>query len=143
MSYRPDYHGGASEICGVPTDLHIHLLNGTSFEVIATCNYVQTDGSLEPIHLTAEGYGVPVVAFEPAVAGLTGTAWIDTVDDSKVHVVFTAECESAVSEDVECEFSVLAARADLETTTHIDCVVRGHLEIEDAPLPAVAPTPAA
>ena len=142
MSYRPNYHDQTNEVCGVPTDLRIHLLNGTSFEVVATCNYVQSDGSLEPIHLSVEGYGVPVVAFEPAIVGLTGTAWIDGVDDSKVHVVFTAECESATSEDVECEFSVLAARVDLETTTHIDAILRGHLEIEDAPLPTVAPTPA-
>jgi len=139
MPYRPEYQ--QNQVTGVPTDLRVSMLNGTSFEIVATCNYVQEDGSLEPIHLTTEGYGTPVVAFEPIVSGLTGTAWIDTDDDSKVHVVFAAECASAVTEDVETEFSVLAARADLETTVHIDAVIRGHLEIEDAPLPLTPPVP--
>ena len=143
MSYRSDYHSRVNEVCGVPTELNVHFLNGTSFEIIATCNYRLEDGSLDPILLTTEGYGVPVVAFEPAVAGLTGTAWIDEGDESKVHCVLSADCPSAVSRDVDCEFSVLVARADPETTTHIDCVMRGNLRVEDAPLPTVAPVPPA
>jgi hypothetical protein len=134
MSYRHDTHDH-SEVDGVPTDTRLRLLNGTIPEVVLTCNYVLADGTTEPIHLTTEGYDTYAVAFEPAVTGLSATAAIDSVDDSIIRVVFTLACPSAELEDVETSYSILASRG-ANATKRTDCVLRGTLEIEDAPLPA-------
>jgi hypothetical protein len=134
MSYRhsEDDH---TEVDGVPTDTRLRLLNGTIPEVVITCNYV-VDGADVPIHLTTEGYDTFVVAFEPAVTGLSATAEVDSVDDSIIRVVFTLACPGAELVDVETSYSVLASRGT-GATKRTDCVLRGTLEIEDAPLPAV------
>jgi hypothetical protein len=134
MSYRHNAHDH-SEVDGVPTNTRLRLLNGTIPEVVLTCNYV-VDGVDVPIHLTTEGYDTYVVAFEPAVTGLSATAAIDSVNDSIIRVVFTLACPSAELEDVETSYSVLASRG-ANATKRTDCVLRGTLEIEDAPLPAV------
>jgi hypothetical protein len=135
MSYRHDAHEH-QHVDGVPTHTKLRLLNGTTPELVLTCNYDE-DGVLTPIHLTTEGYDTYEVAFEPVVTGLSATAAIDPVDDSIIRVVFVIECASAAAEDVETSFSVLASRG-ANATLRTDCVLRGTLEIEDAPLPIVA-----
>lgn len=125
MSYRDSQLN--AEIDGVPTYTKLRLLNGTTPELVINCNYVIDDVDV-PILLTTEGYTSFAVAFEPAVEGLSAVATIDPADESIVRVVFTIKCPSAVAEDVETSVSVLAIG------TRTDCILRGTLEIEDAPL---------
>ena len=145
MSYRTPEQ--TPLVCSVPTQVGVHLLNGTTFEVILTCSYVQpavppaTEDTTVPIHLIAEGYGEPVVAFEPQAPGLTGTAWVDPADDGRVYCVFSAQCPSAVAVDVRCEASVLITRLDANNVPRTDCILRALVEIEDAPLPGTTPQP--
>jgi hypothetical protein len=133
--YRDHRHHEDHEVDGVPTHTKLRFLNGTTPELVLTCSYDEDD-VLTPIHLTEEGYDTYEVAFEPVVTGLSATAAIDPVDDSVVRVVFVIECASAAAEDVETSFSVLASRGT-GATLRTDCILRGALEIEEAPLPAV------
>jgi hypothetical protein len=142
MSYREHEESHRhSEICGVPSQTRIHLLNGTAIEIVIPCSYVipavseSAEETYEPIHLTAEGYEDPEVAFADAPEGLTGLAWIDEDDDSKVHCVFSAQCPGAISVDIECETSVLITKTTGAHGVRTHCVLRGLLKIEDSPLP--------
>jgi hypothetical protein len=140
MSYREHHLHHHPEVDGVPSLTKVRILNGVTSELVITCNYIipavapATEDTLEPIHLTTEGYSDPIVCFEPIVEGLSATAVIDSEDDSIVRVVFLAECPHAVSEDAECDVSVLITN---DGTSRTDCVLRGKLEIENSPLPAV------
>jgi hypothetical protein len=140
MSYREHDAHVRSEICGVPSHVRTHLLNGLSTEIVIPCNYVTTDEAgvevLTPIHLTEEGYTDPVVVFAAdAPSGLTGQAWIDADDDSLIHCIFDAQCPDALTVDIECEVSILISR-ETDRGTKTDSVLRGPVHIESAPIPS-------
>ena len=146
MSYREiDDPHPFPEVCDVPSYAEIHLLNGVSTEFVIPCRYltpalVDGDDDVQtPIHLTAEGYADPVVAFSAAPAGLTGESWIDADDDSLVHVVISAQCPSAVTTEVMCEASILITRTPGSHGVRTDCLFRGPIRIKAAPLPAPGP----
>jgi hypothetical protein len=143
MSYRAQDVSSSPEICIVPSRAKIHVVNGTSTEIAIPCSYAipseTAEGgyTYEPIHLTTEGYTDPVIAFAAnAPTGLTSHAWTDTADDSVIKIVIVAACPSAVIDHVDCEMSILITRDGAPHGVRTDCVLRGHVHIEAAPLPA-------
>jgi hypothetical protein len=132
-------------MCDVTSPADLHILNGAVAEFSIPCNYVVPDEqggtALEPIRLSEEGYGDPVVAFDPELTGLSWDAWIDEDDDSIIKLVFSAECPEAISQDLVSQVSVLITRDEPGRGLRTDVVVRGPLTVFRAPLPSAGRHP--
>lgn len=126
----------APHLCDVTTASELHVLNGATAEFAIPCSYIVEDGTLEPIHLVAEGYGDPVVAYVDQPSGLVCDAWVDPLDDSLIRLVVSAQCPDATEESLICRFSVLISRTVVGRGPITDIVLQGNISIESAPLPA-------
>jgi len=141
MSYREHDAHTHPEICDIPSYAEVHILNGLSTEIAIPCNYVTTDDAgvetFTEIHLTTEGYTDPVVTFASVVSGLSAEAWIDETDDHIIRVVFTAQCQTAWNDDLECGMSITITRDTITHGLRTDCVIRGLIKIKAAPFTVV------
>lgn len=89
---------------------------------------------VHPIHLTKEGYKDIKVAFNNAPEGLTYDSHIDEREDWVVRVLFDAQCQDAINEKLEVEYSVFATGVLAGRGKVSDVVSRGKLVILPGPI---------
>lgn len=82
-----------------------------------TCSHYIDMRNIMPIHLLSEyeNYQTARVVFDNKPNGLTAQAWIDEIDDWVVRVLFGAELPEAITEHIDCHFSVFVDGGPIET----------------------------
>lgn len=107
------------------------------FQTFVPCRWPLMFGPLmrvEPIDLGEEGYDEIDVQLSESVEGLT---FEGAVDGSVINLTISAECEDAISNDIEVAYSVYAKGSfenDGVTMQLSDVVVKGTLVIVAGPV---------